>query len=477
MIRILMQRSILERRRRLAARIALYGSLAIVVGAAYGLLGLLGKPLRQRNGEKFATADLPNRPEVKLLQRYVQIDTSETTGSEVRGARFLAEQLAAAGIPSQIEILNGHHANFYAWVKGQDPHPLVLHHHIDVKDVDPRQWFYPPYAGTIELPWIYGRGVFDMKSVAIAQLMALIELKKSGRPLKHSVLLLGTSSEESGSELGVRWILREHPDLVNSFWAVLTEGGIVEARTRDDVKYWGTEVAQKHFVDLEVCSSDRAPLEQLQKELIATGHTHTDLRLTPAAKLTFAYYGPTRDREELRSVLAHPESTVKDPAAFLKLPGYLQSMLRDEINPFPIEAAPGGGYQLPIKLHLLPGTKVADVIDRLLPPWMLGGLPVSIHEEPASPDPSPIDHPVFREIVATLKREYPDTPVGPYFLPWSATDSRFFRYAGVPSYGFSPFLIMSTDTFQVDAPNERMALPGFVEGVAIYRQVLERLLL
>ncbi|HEY0784199.1 MAG TPA: hypothetical protein VGE98_17200, partial [Thermoanaerobaculia bacterium] len=237
------------------------------------------------------------------------------------------------------------------------------------------------------------------------------------------------------------------------------------------------EIAQKHFVDALVCSSDREPLDRLQKLLLETGHTRTDLRLTPAAKQVFQFYGPTRDREELRYVLAHPELTVQDSEAFLKLPGYLQSMLRNEVLPFPIEAAPGGGYQLPLKFHLLPGTTVASVRETLLPAWMLGGLPITIDEEPAPRDPSPTDHPVFQGIVETLKRNYPDTPVGPYFLPWSATDSRFFRAAGIPSYGFSPFLIMSTDTFQVDAPNERMALPGYVEGVAIYRQVLERLLL
>jgi hypothetical protein len=34
---------------------------------------------------------------------------------------------------------------------------------------------------------------------------------------------------------------------------------------------------------------------------------------------------------------------------------------------------------------------------------------------------------------------------------------------------------MTTDTLQVDAANERMALPGFVEGVRLYSAVLHRL--
>ena len=69
----------------------------------------------------------------------------------------------------------------------------------------------------------------------------------------------------------------------------------------------------------------------------------------------------------------------------------------------------------------------------------------------------------------------PGARVGPHLLPWTATDSRFFRQAGVPSYGFSPFLIFATDTYRVDTVNERIALPGYVDGVRIYRDVVRRL--
>ncbi|HEX2223107.1 MAG TPA: M20/M25/M40 family metallo-hydrolase, partial [Thermoanaerobaculia bacterium] len=237
-----MPRTWMDIRRRRAARLALYTSLLVAGGMAFGLVQLLTRPMQPRTAEQWIQRDYPNLTEVKLLQQYVRIDTSDTTGDEIAGARFLAGQLEAAGIPTRIEVVGEKRANLYALLEGDDKRPLVLHNHIDVKAADPAEWFYPPYEGRIDLPWIYGRGVFDMKSVAIAQLMAMIDLKKSGKPLKRSVLFLATSSEENGSRLGVRRIQQLHPDLVKSFWAVLTEGGIVEARTRDDIKYWGVEV-------------------------------------------------------------------------------------------------------------------------------------------------------------------------------------------------------------------------------------------
>jgi acetylornithine deacetylase/succinyl-diaminopimelate desuccinylase-like protein len=462
---------------RRASRLALYGSVLLVLGVTWLLVATLDRPLATEETERWVFTDFLHDPAVLMLQHYVQIDTSEATGNEVAGARFLAAQLAAAGIPAEIEVIGGRHANLYARLDGADPHPLVLHNHIDVADVDLREWINPPFAGRIELPWIWGRGVFDMKSVAVAELLAMADLKRSGRPLRRSVLFLATGSEESGdSRTGAQWVIREHPDLVHSFWALLTEGGTVEARSRVDVKYWGTEIGQKHFARVRVCG-DRQRLVELRQALIDRGYTRTDLHLDPAVAEVLRLYGRSRDARSMRDLLADPVALLGDPASFRLLPPYVQSMLRDEAVPFSVQPAAGGGDQLLIMLHLLPGRRAADVFDQLLPPWLLHGLRVSVEEVPGSPEPSSTSHPAFRAILATLKDEYPDFTAGPFFLPWTATDARHFRAAGVPSYGFSPFLIMSTDTYQVDQQNERLGLPGFLAGVEVYRRLLRRLVL
>jgi acetylornithine deacetylase/succinyl-diaminopimelate desuccinylase-like protein len=465
----------LESRRRQAARIALYGSLIVVGLLAWAVVQFLDSPLRSRQTEGWVHRDYANLPEVKLLQQYVRIDTSESTGDELAGAEFLAGHFKAAGIPYRIETIGPRKANLYAWLVGKDSRPLVLHNHIDVSDVDPKEWFSPPFEARIQLPWIYGRGVFDMKSIAIAQMLAMIDLKKSGVPLKHSVLFLGTSSEERGSQLGVRRILLLHPEMVRNFWAVLTEGGVVEARARDDIKFWGTEFAQKRYADLIVCGGDRQRLEDLRTTLRAIGPTVTDLRLTPEARAVLSTYGPTRDRKDLRSMMSNLEGATSDIAAFRKLPGYIQSMMRNEAVPFKVEPAAGGGFELLIKFQLLPGEDLEAVREKLVPSWLTFGLTTRIDEPLSARGGSPLDNPVFKTIQATIHETYPDAPVGPYFLPWTATDARFFRTMGVPTYGFSPFLIMNTDTLQVDQANERFALPGYVDGVELYRRVVRRL--
>lgn len=458
----------------MAARVALYGSAVLVAAVAWGLVTWLDRPLRAGALERWAEVDYRSRPEVQLLRDYVRIDTSETTGDEVAGARFLKARLEQAGIPARLEVVGPGKANLFALLEGADRRPLVLHNHIDVENVNPKEWFHPPFAAVIDPPWIYGRGVFDMKSVAVAQLLAMVDLKRSGQPLKRSVLFLATSSEEHGSRLGVRRIVARNPAMVRNFWAVLTEGGVVEARARDDVKFWGTEIGQKRYVDLLVRSAERGPLDQLRGKLKERGFTETDLKIVPEVREVLATYAPTRDRQDLRDLLADPEATIADPARFHKLPDYLRSFFRNEAVPFPVKEAPGGGWQLLIKIHLLPGARLAQELPKLVPASLLEGFSTTIEEPPAAPASS-TSHPVFAAILKTLEEHHPDAPAGPWFLPWTATDSRFFRAAGVPAFGFSPFLVMNTDTLQVDKANERFGLPGFVEGVEVYRDLVRRL--
>ena len=195
-----------ETRRRRASRIALYSSLALSGLLVVLLLGILREPLTRGLDMAWADTDFAALPEVDLLRRYVRIDTSYPEGSELAGARFLAEELAAAGVPVTVEELGGGRVNLWAVVEGEDPEALVLHHHIDVDPSGgPERWQHDPFGAEIEGPWLYGRGAFDMKSVGVAQIEAflrLAEAAEAGRRPRRTVILLATTGEETiGSSL------------------------------------------------------------------------------------------------------------------------------------------------------------------------------------------------------------------------------------------------------------------------------------
>ncbi len=466
-----------QRRLRRAARWALYGGLGCVAALAAGLLVLAARvrPERGRD-ELWRGTDFSRLEEVQLLQDYLRIDTTQATGSVRAGAAFLASQLSAMGLEPVVESLGERYVNLWAFVEGEDRRALVLHNHIDVTPPgDLAAWTHPPFSGVLDPPFIYGRGAFDMKSVTIAQLLALRDLARGpGRP-RRSVLFLATGSEEEDSEIGTQWVLRQHPELVERFWAVLTEGGVVEPTSVDATKYWGIEIAQKQFAYGWACAPSRERLESLREEIWDWNRGQRAPRFHPTVGRFLAAYASSRDHPRLKRLLGSSWQAPTDPLRFGSLPWYLRSLFLDELEPFAVEEAPGGGFRMKMIFHLLPGSELESVRERLLPGWMTHGVTIALGEPLGAATASPLDHEVYRALEDLTRRAHPDAAVGPQFLSWSATDSRFFRALEVPSYGFSPFLYFNLETLRADRANERVNLPGYVDGVRLYRQVVERL--
>lgn len=95
---------------------------------------------------------------------------------------------------------------------------LTLHSHLDtVSPGDINRWDVNPYSGKIIADVIYGRGAGDDKGSVVAQVMALVAIKKSGIPLKGTLQLVLAADEEASSNRGTRWLLDSgviHPDIL-----------------------------------------------------------------------------------------------------------------------------------------------------------------------------------------------------------------------------------------------------------------------
>ncbi len=469
-------RTPMERRRRNSARVSLYLSLALM-----GVVVFLGAQYLKSLAPTYEAppwrgVDFAKFEEVRWLQEYLQVDTSQPNADEVAGARFLAGILEAEGIEVQIEELGDGHANLWAILEGKNPRALVLHNHIDTDPIPvPEAWRRPPTSGDIEGPWIHGRGSYDMKGIAIAQLVSFIELKRSGLPLERSVIFLATGSEEIGSDYGMKWILSQHPELVGRFWGMLSEGGALENRSLTDLKYWGIEFAQKRWVDVTLCSASRERLEILQQELREQDDTPpSSIRITPEVAAFFKEYGPTRDLASMRELLADPYGLEKYPALIelQELPKFLHSMMHDEAKPATVIVETKGGFELAVRFYLLPGSRFEEARRTLLPEWLTHGVDFTIHDELGYDGGSPLDHPLYQQVVRSLSAEYPDAPIGPYFLPWTATDSRFVRSDTVVAYGLSPFLVPLPETLHIGRPNERLNLLGYLNGINVFRRLV-----
>jgi acetylornithine deacetylase/succinyl-diaminopimelate desuccinylase-like protein len=92
------------------------------------------------------------------------------------------------------------------------------------------------------------------------------------------------------------------------------------------------------------------------------------------------------------------------------------------------------------------------------------------------PSESPMDTPLYKQIVEVLNEFEPDSPVTPALLT-GGTDSRFFRRKGAACYGFQPVLPdmpygeMMKSIHGID---ERISVANLVFGTSVLYAVVER---
>jgi len=129
--------------------------------------------------------------------------------------------------------------------------------------------------------------------------------------------------------------------------------------------------------------------------------------------------------------------------------------------------------------RILPGQTTTEALNRikeLLRDICLEKLEFEIIQA-NEPSESPIDTPLYRLMVETLKEFDPNCAVSPILLT-GGTDSRFFRKMGAVCYGFQPALSdlpYGEILKMVHGIDERISINNLVFGTSILYHVVEKL--
>src|SRR5215472_15442459 len=181
-----------------------------------------------------------------ILSRYIQIDTTNPPGDEIKAAKFFKEIFDREGIEAQIiESVPGR-ASIHAVLHGNDSRKsLILLNHMDVVPADEKLWKAKPFGGEIKDGVIWGRGALDDKGPAIMELAAILALKRQKASLKSDVVFLGTADEEAGGSLGAGYLLEKHPELFRNVGLVLNEGGGIRVGEDGRARAYTLSVTEK----------------------------------------------------------------------------------------------------------------------------------------------------------------------------------------------------------------------------------------
>jgi acetylornithine deacetylase/succinyl-diaminopimelate desuccinylase-like protein len=416
---------------------------------------------------------------------YLRIDTTNPPGNETDGARFLQQLLIKEGIDAKLVGSNPKRQSVYARLRsGTNEKALVLLHHIDVVPVAASEWTKPPFGGHRSGGYIFGRGALDIKSLGIAELMALVDLKRRNVPLRRDVIYLAVADEELGGVHGCKELLETQPDLFANAGFVLNEAGYNETAV-DKVLFWGIEVAQKVPLFIRIHAkgapghsasppADGGTIVRLLEVLEAVRTIPTPYRLTSAVSSYFGALAQLK-HDEKGAVLGSLHEPLDAHRIEASLPPGYRSLLHDTIA---ITRVQGG-----VCPNCLPANAWADVDIRLLDDERAGAMlaqvrsrmpkgaevEVLLEGEPSPASPSDTD--LFRVLASAMKKAEPGSTVAAA-VSAGTSDSRYFRQRGMVAYGIAPFKVNYYDADTVHGNDERIRAVFFGEGVQLMRNIV-----
>jgi acetylornithine deacetylase/succinyl-diaminopimelate desuccinylase-like protein len=426
---------------------------------------------------------------VSLLSRYVQIDTTNPPGNEIKAAQFFKQIFDREGIEARIIESAPGRGNIYARLRGSGAKKgVMLLNHMDVVPADANLWKEAPFGGSVKDGYLWGRGALDMKGPAIAELMTLLALKRNKVSLRRDVIFLGTADEEAGGALGAGFLLEKHPDLFKNIGVVLNEGGGVRLGNDGKVQSYSVSVAEKTPLWLRLIATGApghgsTPVKNaaVDKLVLAVGRLvayQTPIIVVPEVQKFFADTAG-EEPESRRRQYQDLRTALKDPAFaadFTSNPRNNASV-RNTISVTRLSASD--------KVNVIPAQASADVDGRLLPgedpQSFIGEVRRVIGDEsikievllsfPAAASPA---YPEAMKAIQELAKAHDNGAPVVAPLVRGFTDCHFFRAKGIPCLGFMPLRNIASEGL-VHGVDERISAESLRSGVRALYELVHKL--
>ena len=426
---------------------------------------------------------------VKLMQQYLQVNTSNPPGNEIAAAKFLKAVFDEHGIQSEIFEYKPGRANIIARLKGNgSKRPIILASHSDVVTADPSAWEVDPFSGALKNGYVYGRGALDMKGEALLHLMAMILLQKEAGTLSRDVIFLATADEEVNNE-GALWMIKNKADLFKDAEYLITEGGD-NLRAGDSIKFVGVDVAEKAPFWLQLIATgepghgSRPIADSASNRLVRAMNRildwQTPIKVLPAVEKFFKDIAPLQE-EPWRTKFLNISESLKDPA-------FAKSLTNEREYNFLVRNT--------ISLTMLSGSKQTNVIPniatcnldvRLLPgedPQEFLKALTAVVADPTitiknvntfkPPNSSAVNSELFETIARVTKNHHPEALVTTKMLS-GYTESQLYRQLGIIAYGWTPIYTTSEENEGVHGNNERIRVVDVRQGTRELYEVVSQI--
>ncbi len=429
----------------------------------------------------------------QVLVDYLRVNTTNPPGNELAAAKFLKTLLEREGFDVQIldtTELGPGRANLYTRLKGNGTKRAVaLVHHMDVVPAVPAYWSVDPFGGVIKDGFLYGRGALDMKGRAVAQLMAMLAIKRSGMPLNRDIVFIGNADEELGST-GALVFVQRHPDLLKDVEFLTTEGAD-NSFENGKLNYFAIGAAEKRTfwqrLTVKGTPSHASrptkanPVPRLVAALNRIANWETPLHVTPVTDRYFRDIS-VQYPEPKRRWLANITAALRNSAAreWILSDIYWNAVLRNTIS---LTGLAGSN-----KTNVIPPEASADIDIRLLPDQdpdqFLAELKrvtadTAVHFRTLLAVKPPLQSPLNSDFVRAVERAGRDRDpkaivTTPMFT--AATDRPTYQRLGIATYGIDPFKVERADEQKgMHGNDERISIENLGFGVRFVYDILRYL--
>lgn len=418
-----------------------------------------------------------------IFQELIEINTVTATGDTAKAAAAMAARMRAAGFTgADVQVITPapRKGNLVVRLHGTGARkPILLLAHLDVVDAKREDWSVDPFKFLEKDGYFYGRGTSDDKYMAAAFIANLIRYKQEGyKPNRDIIVALETDEENGDADgYGIKWLLKNHRDLIDAEYA-LNEGGGVGLKYGKSYEN-DVQTSEKVYLSyrLEVKnpgghsslpSKDNA-IYRLAEGLVRLGKFDFPLKLN---ETTRTYFQRMSEVEAGQIAADMKAVTLPDPdasaVARLSATPDNNAQLRTTCVATRLEAGHADNA-LPqtaralVNCRILPGEPVDEVQKTLVKVLADEQISITPVKEPTSSPPSPLNREIMEAVEKLTAEFWPGTPVIPT-MATGATDGLYLRNAGIPTYGNDGF---GGDILDVRAhgKDERLLVKSFFEGL------------
>lgn len=181
----------------------------------------------------------------EVLQSLIRFNTVNPPGNERAALEYLQEYVRAAGFETELLGVDDARPNLIATLRGEGEGPTMVYlGHVDTVLANAADWRHDPWGAEIVDGFLWGRGALDMKSQVAAEAVAAVSLARSGwRPARGALKLVFVSDEETGGDVGARWLTEQRPDKVRC--DLLINEGAGSTFEHNGIRHYGVCCGEK----------------------------------------------------------------------------------------------------------------------------------------------------------------------------------------------------------------------------------------